>query len=331
MSMKQALSVLVSADPNIVNIVTASAAAAGIELEITSEPEVIRKLWRDASTVFVGLDCAQLVAAMGLLSKRVIHLVGENLTELALWSAQLAAAVIRLPDTQGALIHALQHNGSTGEATTVWVTGATGGLGCSTFTLTLAALAVKEAPAAVMELDPLGGADLICGAEQLPGWRWPQLGAASGQLDELTGRVPQVAGIDLVAVGREYYYPNPEAIRAVAGSFRRSHNMLLLDGGPQRPPISDLRVLLVVGADVRSVAAARSFGSQLELSDAELVVRVGAGRNIDPQLVAETLRLPLLGVIPQENKIPRLLEAGRLATQKSRYQRCLQQILQGLK
>lgn len=324
--------ILVTRDPRLVELVTASAAALGRSIEVCREPEDLQRNWRDAPLVLVGGDSAEYLASFGLGTREGVHLVGEQLRELALWSVPLGASVICLPEQGGILAELLGRQldeKPTGRA--LWVVGASGGLGASTLCCALAAEGARKRKTALIELDQLGGVDLICGAENLGGWRWPDLAGVGGQLDELSGRVPRTLDVDLIAMGRSGGEPSPQAVAAVVGSLRRSHNLILLDGGRQRPVLAELSVLLLVGADVRSVASAQALARNVDLADADLVVRVGPGRSIAPTLIAETLGLPLQGVVPTDRRLPRMLEAGRMpGSLGGRFKRAVARLDRGL-
>lgn len=304
---------LVTRDPTLAEVVLASAAALASHVVVARDAENLRRMWRNTELVLVGLDAAELVMSLGLSARNGVYLVGTEPEELARYSVPLGAAVVTLPDNSGVLASLLREPVASSGAVGVWLIGAGGGLGCTTLAATLSAVAARKSRVAAVELDPYGGLDLVFGAETTPGWRWPELAGAVGQLDALTGQVPHMAGVDLIAMGRSGYAPpGLEAVQAVAGSLARSHELVVFDGGRARPTFNGLRVWLLVGGDVRSVAAAQVLGDELDLSDAEVVIRAGAGRSIAPELVADTLGLPLVGSIPAERRLPRMVEAGRV-------------------
>ena len=68
----------------------------------------------------------------------------------------------------------------------------------------------------------------------------------------------------------------------------------------------------VVGADVRSVAAARMLAEGRSLAPTAIVVRRGPGRSLPEQVVARTLGAPSLGQVGHHRALPRLAELGLL-------------------
>lgn len=311
--MKSELSrLLITRDPTLAEVVLASAAALGAHVAVARDAENLRRVWRTAGAVLVGADAAELVLSLRLTHRPRVFLVGTRADALAPFSVPLKAAVIVLPESSGVLAGVLSDQSVATETKAVWLLGAGGGLGCSVLAGTLAAVAARKNRVAAVELDPYGGLDLLFGVEQQQGWRWPELSAAVGQLDTLSGQVPNGAGVDVIAMGRGGFRPPPpEAIRSVTESLARTHDVVVFDGGRDRPPPEGTTVWLVVGGDIRSVAAAQILGDEVDLADAEVVVRTGPGRSIAPELVADTLGLPLAGAVPTQRKIPRMVEAGR--------------------
>lgn len=323
---------LVTRDANLAEAVEASAAAAGVALRRVTDADEARRYWRTAPIVLVGADAAAGVAGSGARERPGVYLIGARLAALVSWSVPLGAAVLTLPDDAGALASVLTASSAGGRGRTLWVLGASGGLGVSSLVVGLGVIAAKASRVAVVELAPHGGGlDLMFGVETAPGWRWPDLAGASGQLGELAGLIPSSHGVDVVSQGRRAASPGGAALTAVFGSLARSHDLVLVDGGLARPPGRDVRPLLLVGADVASVSAARALAGEVDLADAEVVVRTGPGRSIAPGLVADALGLPLGGRLPTDARLPRLLEAGRPpGSVGGRFRRAASRLLQAV-
>lgn len=315
---------LVAREARVVEQVLAAAAAAGVHPELAREAAQIRAGWRSAPCILVSAEMAPLVCGIALEARPGVHLVGSSLAELADWSAMLQASVLVLPD-QTVLLTSILDQGhvGAGEAHVVRVVGGSGGLGVSTLCCALGQRAADRGlVAAVVELDPTGGGlDLVLGAETAPGWRWHDLRQAAGHIDSLVGRLPNVSGVDVVAHGRpetlagggggKHGLPGAEAVRAVLASLSRTHDLVVLDAGQGTETVEawpGQRQVLVCGADVRGVVAAQSRAWALGLHDVELVVRTGAARRIAPDLVAETLGIPLLGSFGDDRRVTRAAE-----------------------
>ncbi|WP_460705611.1 septum site-determining protein Ssd [Luteococcus sediminum] len=325
---------LVSRDPMTIESTLAAGSACGVEPSVLREPTQVRAAWRSASSVLVGVEMAALVEGLQLEPRPGVHLVGREATELLHWSARLQAAVLLLGEQTGQLVQVLrQGDQADGDALVVRLVGGSGGLGVSTLCCALAQQAAERGmAAAVVELDPTGGGlDLVFGAETAPGWRWRDLRQAAGHVDSLVGRLPNVSGVDIVAHTRGELaaptgsggppggspgrvLPAEEAVRAVVGSLARTHDIVVLDQGAGDGGWSQhwpgQRQVLLCGADVRGVVAARSRAASLGLHDVELVVRTGAARRIAPELVADTLGIALLGSIGDDRSVTRAVEQG---------------------
>lgn len=333
---------LVARDPVLVEATLAAAAAAGVQPEVVREPAEVRARWRAAPVVLVGVEMAALVCGIALEPRTTVHLLGRDLAELGSWSAPLQASVLVLPEQSMLLTQVLEQGRvAAGDALVVRAVGGSGGLGTSTLCCALAQQAAERGlRSAVVELDDGGGLDLVFGAEDAPGWRWRDLRQAAGHVDSLAGRVPNVSGVDVVARDRpepdgpppgaargpaggwalggrglsSAEQPSTEAVRAVLASLCRSHHLVVLDGGGGAGSLLDVwpgeRTLLLAGADVRGVVAAGARARRLGLHDAELVVRTGAGRRLEPDEVASALGVPLLGRLPDDTRIARAAEAG---------------------
>lgn len=303
--------------------VLAAGAAVGVTPLVARDTELIRRHWSGAPLVLIGADQAASVVGLGLPRRPGVHLCGTDQASLLAWSVPLDAPAMLLPDQSGFVSSLLVGRDELGDGggRLVRVIGGSGGVGATTLAAALAQRAAHEPGrrVALVELDPLGGGvDLVFGAEEAPGWRWPDLASAAGHVGDLGGQLPNVSGVDLVSVGRpsttgrQAGLPRDEAVQAVVAALTRSHDLVVLDAGAHPQSKVGQRAVTVVcaAAEVKAVVAARSKVISFDLHDALLVVRAGPGRRLDPQLVAETLGLPLAGVLPHDAGLPAALEAG---------------------
>lgn len=327
---------MICRDMGLVEQVQGAAAALQARVEVTREAEQLRKQWRRARAVFIGADSASWVAGLGLPSRTGVHLVGRRADEVMSWSVPLEAAVLVLPEQIGFVSAILDQDAGADLGRLVRVVGASGGLGTSTIAAGLAQTAGRDRPAALVELARAGGGlDILMGLEREPGWRWDELVGASGHLDELAPRLPQLDGVALVSIGRQGREPSTEAGVAVLKSLVRSHPLVVVDAGRGDQGAGDhwaqTRTLLVVGADVRGVLAARVRLEEGGWSDVELVVRQGPGRSLPADEVATALALPMAGVISHHPGLPRALEqGGPPATRVPRFAKQCRKLLDGL-
>lgn len=312
---------LVSRDPALIETVLATAAAAQVAVDVARDTESLRRHWLGASVVLIGADQAATVVGLGLPTRRGVHLCGPDAQALLAWSVPLDAPVMVLPDQTGFLSSLLAGRDQLGveRANLLRVVGGSGGVGATALAAGLAQRAHRRGlSAALVELDAHGGGiDLLFGAEQAVGWRWPDLASAAGHIGDLSGRLPNVSGVDLVAIGRPGVggggLPRIEAVQAVIASLSRSHDLVVLDAGAHPAPglVNRAQGLLVVAAEVKAVVAARSKVAGYGLDDALVAVRTGPRRRLEADLIGETLGLGVAGVVPHDASVPLGLEAGK--------------------
>lgn len=325
---------LTSRDASLVEAVEASALALGVPLVVVQDSDELALAWPRAPLRLVAPEMTARAAWLGY--QPGTFLVGRDADELATASAELGYGVVRLPEASARLADLLSAavTSTDARATTVSVVGASGGLGVSTLSVGLGlAFAKHGMRSSVVELAPHGGGlDLLVGAEAIEGLRWSDLRQAHGQLGEVHEGMVDVAGMRLLALSREEPAPpDPPARRAVIGALRREMDVIVVDAGPVAAADADV-VVMVVGADVRSVAAARMASAETGVSPAGLVVRSGPGRKLPPKVVAQSLDAPLLGELREDKALPRLADLGQLPTsgQAKRFRQDVERIAKGI-
>ena len=204
------------------------------------------------------------------------------------------------------------------------VTGARGGLGTSVLLLHLAwALGRAGRRVAMMDLDPTGGLDLLCGESVLTGLRWADLPAEESAFrpGHLVGALPVWHAMP-VLTGDVRGGPLPCAA-AVLEAMQAEHDVVLVDLPRGAPPPPGAQVLIVTGLDLRSAIAAESIASRLrgtapggtEAADTAAGVPVWiVTRQVGEDVVAEDLELitgcPVLGQIPTDRALAKRLALG---------------------
>ena len=204
------------------------------------------------------------------------------------------------------------------------VTGARGGLGASVLLLHLAwALGRAGRRVAMMDLDPVGGLDLLCGESVLTGLRWADLPAEESAFrpGHLVGALPVWHAMP-VLTGDVRGGPRPCA-EAVLEAMRAEHDVVLVDLPRGAPPPPGARVLLITGLDLRSAIAAESIASRLRgaVSGGAEVTGTAPGapvwlvvRQVGEDVVAEDLELitgcPVLGQVPTDRVLAKRLALG---------------------
>lgn len=300
---------LCSRDPFIVEAVEVSAAALGVVVRVATDDLGARQLWQGAAVRLLGVDCA---ARWGLPGPGEAYVVGSEDADLTRCSAELGLPVVSLPGGAGQLAAIMSEavHDQPVKGRIVTLVGATGGLGVSTLTVSLA-LVAGEGSGHVVSVDlaeASGGIDILLGEEATDAVRWPDLAGARGELGGITDRLLQCRGAAFLSHDRTGRQPSAEAVRTVLSALARSASFTLVDAGRGPAPASSDLALLVVGADVRSVAAARMLPAETRPSG--VIVRTGPGRSIPGEAVARALGTECIGVIGHDKAVPRLAEAG---------------------
>ena len=214
------------------------------------------------------------------------------------------------------------------------VTGARGGLGASVLLLHLAwALGRAGRRVAMMDLDPTGGLDLLCGQSVLTGLRWADLPAEESAFrpGHLVGALPVWHAMP-VLTGDVRGGPLPCAA-AVLEAMRAEHDVVLVDLPRGASPPPGAGVLIVTGLDLRSAVAAESIalrlrgpapcGREVAVADAEAAAAADAAagvpvwlvaRQVGEDVLAEDLELitgcPVLGQVPTDRVLAKRLALG---------------------
>jgi secretion/DNA translocation related CpaE-like protein len=314
---------LLSDDPSITMTTHRLAGGAGVGVHDPSSAGA-----GPPSLVVIGADRASARSLPPEASGVPRVLVAASEPEDGLWRAALelrAEQIVLLPEAE----HVLQErlNRVAGQrrrqGLTVAVIGGCGGAGASVLSVGLARAAAVVARSLLIDLDRFGsGADLLLGAEDEPGLRWPDLTSVRGRLppENLIGALPVIDGLHVLSGDRG---PGPgdlpaPAVSAVLDASRRHYEVIVLDlprwleaGAGTAARAADLG-LLVVPAQVRATVAARQVLSALQdlLADVRLVVRGPVTSALRPEAVADALELPLAGVLRPEPGLRAALDRG---------------------
>jgi secretion/DNA translocation related CpaE-like protein len=257
---------------------------------------------------------------------RVLLAAGDP--EDRFWRAALelrAEQVVLLPEAESLLLDRLTRLAErpARRALVIAVTGGCGGAGASVLAGALARAGVPLARSLLIEVDRLGsGADLLLGAEDEPGLRWPDLASVRGRLlpGSLLGAVPVVDRLHVLSWDRS---PTagplpPSAVTAVLDTAVQEFGFVVLDLPRHLDDVAVAAIraadlaLLVVPAEVRAAAAARRVAAGLleHLADVRVVVRGPAPTGLRAETVADALDLPLTGVLRPEPRLRAALDRG---------------------
>ena len=203
------------------------------------------------------------------------------------------------------------------------VTGARGGLGVSVLLLHLAwALSRAGRRVAMMDLDPAGGLDLLCGETVLNGLRWADLPAEESAFrpGRLVGALPVWHAMPVLTGDIR---GGPLACAdAVLEAMRAEHDIVLVDLPRGAPPPRGARVLLMTGLDLRSAVAAEAIALRLrgpspddgDPSDPDSPPVWLVVRQVGEDVATEDLELitgcPVLGRVPTDRVLAKRLALG---------------------
>ncbi len=245
---------LVTADSRLIHHVKSVVDPLGIAVQVVGSPLIAREVWESAEFVLVGSDLAG--ECVENLAPRRAHLVvvhakdqseagiaTESISERDIWRHAVvlgAENVLELPTANFWLADALSELVMldpvkvTAGSNVISVIGGSGGAGASTFAANLAAAAVTQGMSSVvMDLDQFGGGiDLILGAEEIPGTRWPDIDPGAGRIaaDTLAAALPRVNGISFLSQSRAPAGQQVlEVIAAVIDAARRAFDLVVLD------------------------------------------------------------------------------------------------------
>lgn len=327
---------LLTADAGLLDDLVQLASAGGVEVEVSAEPGAAGQAWSSAPLVVAAATLGPALRRARLPRRAGLVLVGEDTTDPDVWAlAQELGAehVVFLPAAQRWLVDrfAASVGAASAPGSLVSVLGGRGGAGASVLAVALALAQVRRGGRAVLiDGDPLGGGlDLVLGAEDLSGIRWPDLADTAGRLagDALCTALPRVAGVCLLTWDRgDPVQVRARAMSAVLSAARQGADLVVADlpRWLDAPAIQALResdvALLVVPAEVRACAAAARVAAMASAhcTDLRVVVRGPAPAGLASRDVAGALGLPLAGVLRPEPGLARDLERGGLPAERRR-------------
>ncbi|WP_082574880.1 septum site-determining protein Ssd [Arthrobacter sp. Soil763] len=298
------------------------AAAAGRQLLVVPDAAAAAPHWDSAGTVLVGSDVAELPP------RRSAPAVLVGLDDDGLWplaAAMGADRVAVLPDAGAWLAEYLTRSQAPDPGGHVLgVIGGCGGAGATTAAVWLAqAAAGLGARVLLVDGDPWGGGlELALAAEEEPGLRWPDLAGASGSIDpdQLQQALPEAGGFSFLSWpgSREPAPAIDDATTAgVLDAARRSYELVVVDIGRGLDAVRSFawecdRLVVVVPAQLRAAVAAARLVAELPPADTVLVLRAKPGATVGHELVAQAVRLPVQGIVPEIRGTAAATELGRL-------------------
>lgn len=320
-------------DEDLLDEVVRVAAAAGCELERVPDAAALRRRWPGAAMVLLDEAAARAVGDVRLGRRDGVVVLCRGEPPGSVWERAVAVGaehVVSLPEGEDWLVSALsdtvEEEGGTGDGRVVSVIGGRGGAGASVLAAAVAVRAHDDgARVLLVDCDPLGGGlDLVVGAEQVEGLRWPGLALGGGRVaaSSLHEALPAAEHgepvLTVLSCDRHGPGPAPDAALAVVEAGRRAGDTVvcdlprhLTDAAVAVLDASDLTVL-VVPAEVRATAAASRVARRLGERGATVavVVRGPSPGGLVGEDVAEALGLDVLVSIEAEPGLAAALDRG---------------------
>jgi len=300
---------IITSDSVLMDDLLRLAAAAGVEVQVAHDLESARRSWRQAPLVVVDMVNARGVA--GVLSRREGVLLVSCEADPDAWRLAVsigAEHVACLPDAERWLIGRLAEGGEgpSREGRVMTVTGAVGGAGASTLAAALALAAARHERVLLIDGDSGGGGlDLVLGAEQQQGARWPDLSQAQGRINagSLASALPCSDGVFVLSAARDGQVDiDPAVLQAVIESGVRGFDMVIVDVPVRSHHLSAVLAmsascLVLVPNHTRAVVAARHMLTSIIDPWADVVLRADP-RGLSETVVAGALQRPIAASIP---------------------------------
>lgn len=315
---------LVSGDPYLQEEAKRIVAAAGGSLRTAVDVTEAVHGWDNADVVLVGSDIRELPPRR----RAPTVLLGKGSEGDQLWrlAASLGAErVAVLPEAAAWLAEHLSMSGSPDPGGIVMgIIAGSGGAGATTTAIWLAQAAAGHGISTVLiDGDRWGGGlELAVTAEEIPGLRWPDFAETRGSIDpsQFRDSLPVAGGFAYLSwpgTREPVQVPAAGAVAAVVDAARRSFELILVDIGRTGEGLGTLawdcdRILVLTKAHLKSAVAATRVLNELPPVDAGLLVRGSGTTSVDAPLIAESLGLPLLGVLPEIRGVAAGTELGRL-------------------
>ncbi|MDR7082600.1 secretion/DNA translocation related CpaE-like protein [Arthrobacter ginsengisoli] len=299
-------------------------AASGGGLRTVRNIREAAPFWDTAAVVLLGSDIPD-VPPRGRSPAVLVGLQGDGDGLWHLAAALGAERVAVLPDAASWLAEYLTRSRTPESGGTVLgIVGGCGGAGASTAAVWLAHAAAREGMRVLLvDGDPWGGGlELVLAAEETPGLRWPDLADASGMIDprQLADSLPLAGGFPFLSWpgNKERHHGVDHAVVAgVLDAGRRGFELVLVDIGRGREALRTFawdcdRIVVVAPALLRAAVATARLLQDLPAVDTVLVVRGKPGSALDAGLIAESVGLPLAGMVPDVRRAAAATELGRL-------------------
>jgi len=308
------------------------AAAAGCDLERVADVRAARMCWLTAPLVILDPAGVAECRKASFPRRASVVVVSRDPESLALWQQAMdvgAERVLTVPGSDPWLVSAFADaaEGPPSNAGKVLaVLGARGGAGASVFSVAVSLTALgKGDNTLLIDCDPRGGGlDLVLGAENEPGLRWPDMRLSAGRVAAaslhmaLPTRRKGNARMTLLSGARKGEAPPPDAVAAVVEAGRRTGEIVVCDL-PRRLDLAawaaidrcDLAVI-VTPAEVRATLTAQQLAKDLQARGVspQLIVRGPAPGGLQTADVEKGAEIPALATMKPERRLAVSLDRG---------------------
>lgn len=329
---------IVTSDAVLMDDLLRLSAAAGVEVQVAPDIEAAHRSWRQSPLVVIDLATAR--ASSGALPRRDGVLLVSREPDPTAWQVAVsigAEHVACLPDAERWLIGRLAEGGEgpSRGGRVVTVTGAVGGAGASTLAVGVALAAARQSRVLVVDVDAAGGGlDLVLGAEQKEGARWPDLAQAQGRINagSLASALPCSDGVFLLSAAREGQDAVDDGVlRAVLEAGVRGFDLVIVDVPVRSDHLSDVLSmsevsLLLVPNHTRAVVAALRMLRSYEDSQLAVVMRDDP-RGLTESVVVEALQRPVTARVPWQRTLPNRADDGEPPSGRDPYARACEGVL----
>ncbi len=325
---------VLATNEDVVDELSRLAAAAGCELERVPDVSAARARWLSAPLVLLDPGGVRECHAAHLPRRDRIIVVSPETTDISSLQGALelgAERVVELPVAGAWLSECFADTaeGPSGPPGRVLsVIGGRGGAGASVFAGAVAMAAARAGHSTMLvDCDPMaGGLDLVLGAENEQGLRWPDIRVRSGRVasSSLRAALPSLGGVKLLSGARKGFAPEPDAVTAVVQASKRGGDVVVCDLPRAMSEtvaaaldLTDLTVI-VVPAELRATTSASCIAERLAERGvtARVLVRGPAPDGLRAQEIADAIDLPLLAWMPGQRGLAVDLEKGRFSERR---------------
>jgi secretion/DNA translocation related CpaE-like protein len=211
--------------------------------------------------------------------------------------------------------------------TVIAVVGAGGGSGATVLAATLADTAHRTGRRVLLvDADPLaGGLDLILGWEDHPGHRWPHLADRihSGDVAAALATAPTYGKLTVLSHDRHHHWRlSYTTMAAVLDAARLTHDLIVidtprhLDDAARTALATADHTLIVTTNQLHTVTAAAQVAKAVTVHcpHPRLVIRTTPAGQLTAPQIADSIQLPLAGVIRGEPRLAERIEQGGMFT-----------------